>query len=147
MSNPLLRIILCGKTTSVGKAVTAGLKPEIEVVRFITSLEAARKEIPLILSNQHQNLPQPKPSEEIIGTQNFKVIPDAVMLGGGYDASDAQILDGENKIPIFLADRTKPAPPLATGEYGKAILRRAKDSLLDWEKDTKKGERNNPIWY
>ncbi|OCF60327.1 hypothetical protein L486_03009 [Kwoniella mangroviensis CBS 10435] len=134
MSNPLLRVILCGKTTSVGKAVTAGLKPEIE-------------EIPLILSNQYQDLPQPKPSEEIIGTQNFNVKPDAVMLGGGYDASDAQILDGENKIPIFLADRTKPAPPLATGEYGTAILKRAKYALLDWEKDTKRGERENPIWY
>ncbi|KAK6904524.1 hypothetical protein I203_105338 [Kwoniella mangroviensis CBS 8507] len=121
MSNPLLRVILCGKTTSVGKAVTAGLKPEIEVVRFITSLERL-----------------PKPSEEIIGTQNFNVKPDAVMLGGGYDASDAQILDGENKIPIFLADRTKPAPPLATGEYGTAILKRAKYALLDWEKDTKR---------
>ncbi|WVW79102.1 hypothetical protein I302_101067 [Kwoniella bestiolae CBS 10118] len=144
MPNPLLRIILCGKTAAVGKGVIAGLHPEIEVTRFITSLESARREIPLILSQQHSKLPTP--AGETLGTQNFNTRPDAVMLGAGFSLSDVEVLDKEDKIPIFLADRDKPAPSLASGKYGEAILKRAKDALLAWEKDGKK-QQGNPIWF
>ncbi|WRT68860.1 uncharacterized protein IL334_005841 [Kwoniella shivajii] len=152
MSAPLTRIILCGKTAAIGRGVIAGLKPQVEVIRFVSSLNQANNEIPLILSGQYKNLPEVTKGEEILGTQNFNRIPDAVMLGGGYSKQDFEQIQKTcldtpkaKAVPFFLADTTLPAPPLGP-EYGKAMTNRAKDALEKWRLNLT-GNTTGPIWY
>ncbi|WWC73293.1 uncharacterized protein I206_107260 [Kwoniella pini CBS 10737] len=148
MSNPLLRIILCGKTTTVGKEVIAGLKPEYEVIRFIISIEEARKEIPLLFSGQTENLSK----EEGKGSHDYSKIPDGVMLGQGYDKTNAENLEiickqqNLKKIPFFLGDRTKPSPPYGP-QYGPHIMKRAREALERWRTHPHKEKIDNPILF
>ncbi|WWC64226.1 uncharacterized protein I303_106835 [Kwoniella dejecticola CBS 10117] len=148
MSSPLLRIILCGKTAAVGKEVIAGLKPEYEVVRFITSFEDARRDIPLLLSGNTKDLSK----EEGTGSHDYTKIPDGVMLGQGYDKDDVADLEAVckqqkvKKVPFFLGDRSKPAPPYGP-LYGPHIMKRAKEALEKWRNDPEREKLENPVWY
>jgi hypothetical protein len=125
-------IILCGKSEHVGAGVIEGLKPEYEVVQFISNTEACVSETPTVLQGQAPSNPS-----STLGTGNVSRRPVAVVLGGGYTATFDEIRDGvEAAFPSsggsgvawLKHDGTIPAPPLGP-EYSKAILKRTKDVL------------------
>ncbi|WWC91449.1 uncharacterized protein L201_006395 [Kwoniella dendrophila CBS 6074] len=156
MQNPLLRIILCGQSTGVGKAVIDGLKPEIEVSRFFTSIEEAKRDIPLILSGQISKIGKLDEDVEKLGTQKFDTIPQGIMLGGAYSVSDQQTINDSFKgisnlkqVPFFFSDDKIEMPPLGP-KYGAAILKRAREALIDYSKlseDEQKDKAGKVIWY
>ncbi|KPM36566.1 hypothetical protein AK830_g9984 [Neonectria ditissima] len=120
-------IVLCGKTEQIGKGVIAGLQPEYEVVHFILSPEAGAKELPQILRG---TTPEEKSSD--IGSGNLAQGVKAIVLGGAFDDEGMALMKEAAtqvaKVPWLRQDSEKPAPPLGP-EYGKAMVRRVKETL------------------
>lgn len=115
----------------------------LPVTRFIMTVEAAEHEIPLILKDDPEQIP---PHTNDLGTNDFSSPIQAVVFGGGYSQDDcAHIREVcaqrgvTRKLPFLVADTSKPAPPLGP-EYGKAILKRAKDAILALEVESKMGK-------
>ncbi|KAI5359052.1 hypothetical protein Slin15195_G066830 [Septoria linicola] len=76
-------IIACGFGELVGGRTAPRLLPELEVIRFITSVQRAKIEIPLLLSGS-----QPDPGVDNVGTQNFSSPPKAVIFGRGFNSEN-----------------------------------------------------------
>ncbi|ROV87335.1 hypothetical protein VMCG_10703 [Cytospora schulzeri] len=122
--------ILCGKTEQIGAGVIANLKPEFEDPRIFRG-------------------EQPPSSDSELGTRDYSKKPVAVILGGGYDDADTEVMmkasAGIHPIPWLRPDLTKPAPPLGP-EYGKALVGRIKELLPQLEKEGKMNEEK-VYWY
>ena len=111
---PHIPIILCGKTTAIGDVVIQHLKPEYEVVKFITSTVEGVSEIPPVL-------------------QDRKAV--AVVTGGGYDDAAveemrAALAPDARSLAWLRLDMAKPAPPLGP-EYANVLVKRLKEKLRE----------------
>ncbi|KAI0809958.1 hypothetical protein GGR55DRAFT_146701 [Xylaria sp. FL0064] len=137
-------VILCGKTEQIGQGVIANLKPEYEVIHFVLTPEAGAVQIPAILQG-HQS----PPSDSALGSKDYSKTPVAVILGGGYDDADIDMImkasKGIKPIPWLRPDLSKPAPPLGP-EYGKAMVARVKDVLAQLSEDGKM-DKEEIHWY
>ncbi|KAI2602098.1 hypothetical protein GGR54DRAFT_553251 [Hypoxylon sp. NC1633] len=137
-------VILCGKTELIGRGVIAGLKPEFDVIHFIMTPEAGIVQIPAILKGE-----QAPPSHSELGSKDYSELPVAIILGGGYDDADIEVMikasAGIKPMPWLRPDLTKPAPPLGP-EYGKALVARIKELLAELQKEGKMDEEKVQ-WY
>ena len=117
-----------------------------KVNHLILSVEAGKIEIPALLRGE-----SPASSTgEGLDTRDYSNLPEAVLLGAGYDEAAIQAMreackDVPNQLPWLRPDTTKPAPPLGP-EYGKALVERIKDVLKDMRE---KGEmkKDAVVWY
>ncbi|WYZ36758.1 hypothetical protein EsH8_II_000264 [Colletotrichum jinshuiense] len=144
-------IVLCGKAERIGRGVIEGLKPEYEVVHFITTAPSGAAIIPALLTGQ---APPSHPETSSIGSGNYTVVPRAVVLGSAFDDAAVEVLrgavanaQGARKVPWLRHDLSKPSPPIGP-EYGKVVLARAKEALGKLEREGKlDGEHGDDEWY
>lgn len=101
-------------------------------------------QIPAILKGD-----QSPPSDSALGSKDYSTPPVAVIIGGGYDDAGIDMImkaaAGIRPIPWLRPDLTKPAPPLGP-EYGKALVARIKELLVQLSKDGKMDEEK-VHWY
>ncbi|KAI0469363.1 hypothetical protein F4859DRAFT_487931 [Xylaria cf. heliscus] len=137
-------VILCGKSEQIGQGVIAGLKPEYDVIHFVMTRESGAVQIPAILKGK-----QSPASDSALGSKDYSKPPVAIILGGGYDDTDVEVIkkasEGIQPLPWLRPDLTKPAPPLGP-EYGKAMVARVKELLAQLEKEGKMNE-DKVHWY
>ncbi|KAJ6028517.1 hypothetical protein N7540_004093 [Penicillium herquei] len=132
-------VVLCGRSTAVGKPVSEALLPEIEVIHFIQTNEAAIAEIPHLLSGQ-----DPNSQDNGIGTHNYTRPARAVIFGRGYDQTDIDAFraacEGITKEPVawVIGDPAKApapgAPPPGPG-YSGVVAKMVKEAVLGWVGD------------
>ncbi|KAK1633418.1 hypothetical protein BDP81DRAFT_397306 [Colletotrichum phormii] len=153
-SSSPIPIILCGKTEEIGRGVIEGLKPEYEVIHFITSPASGAVIIPALLASKTTTLPQ-HPDTSTIGSGNYASPPRAVVLGGAFDEEAVKMLQkavaeqgtASRKIPWLRHDGSKAAPPPGP-EYGKAMVARVRERLGLLEGEGKlDGEYGGDEWY
>ncbi|KAJ5634463.1 hypothetical protein N7528_002305 [Penicillium herquei] len=137
MSNPdPIPVVLCGRSTAVGKPVSEALLPEIEVIHFIQTNEAAIAEIPQLLNGQ-----DPNSQDNDLGTHNYTRPARAVIFGRGYDRADIDAFradcEGITKEPVawIVGDPAKApapgAPPPGPG-YAGVVANLVKEAILGW---------------
>lgn len=89
------------------------------------------------------------PADSELGTKDYSMPPVAIILGGGYTDADIELMfnasAGIRPIPWLRPDLTKPAPPLGP-EYGKALVKRIKELLVELEKEGKMNTEQ-VVWY
>ncbi|KAL2864847.1 uncharacterized protein BJX67DRAFT_383475 [Aspergillus lucknowensis] len=126
--------VLCGRLTTVGKAVSQSLRPEFEVIHFINSPAAAHAELPRLFAGQH---PQPAAPNDI-GTANFAQPPRVVIFGRGYSPEFARELKSATadsvQMPVaWVAGEPSKAPsaPPAPG-YTEKLAGEVKGVLATW---------------
>ncbi|KAA8652646.1 uncharacterized protein ATNIH1004_001551 [Aspergillus tanneri] len=133
-----LPVLLCGRLERVGSLVIEELKPEYEVIHFITSVEDGTINLPLILSG---NLPKWEGSG--LGSKIYSRAPKAVILGGGYDDEAIEklrqavaISQGTIQVPWLKADpkKTEAGPTPGTEAYCRSAAARIKETLEILEK-------------
>ncbi|ATY63243.1 hypothetical protein A9K55_007083 [Cordyceps militaris] len=155
MATKAIPVIVCGRREAIGEAVAAGLKPEYEriltlaVVHFVKTPEAGVKDLPLVLEG---SAPETVPSS--VGTGNIATGATAVILGGGYDDDDYDVMRKAvdaaalKERPVWLRNDLSVVMPPPGPEYGKAIVVRVKKMLAKLEKDKKlDGSDGNVYWY
>ncbi|KAL2880480.1 hypothetical protein SGCOL_004200 [Colletotrichum sp. CLE4] len=148
-------IILCGKTEEIGRGVIEGLKPDYEVIHFITSSASGAVIIPALLTSKTTTPPPQHPDTSTIGSGNYASSPRAVVLGGAFDEEAIKMLQkavaeqgtASRKIPWLRHDGSKAAPPPGP-EYGKAMVARVREKLGLLEGEGKlDGEYGGDEWY
>ncbi|KAL4949758.1 hypothetical protein BDW69DRAFT_188019 [Aspergillus filifer] len=128
-------VILCGRTHSIGKTVTDALKPEYEVIHFVTSLEAAQADLPLLLAGRN---PQTTSSE--VGTRNYSQPPRGVIFGRGYSPDVIQELKNScasfyrEPVAWLAGDQAKLATFSVGGGYADEAAKSTKGVLDTWMK-------------
>ncbi|KAF9878940.1 hypothetical protein CkaCkLH20_03840 [Colletotrichum karsti] len=151
-------VICCGKTEQIGRGVIEGLKPEYEVIHFITTPASGAAIIPAILAGQTP--PPTHADSSAIGSGNYAAAPRAIILGSAFDddalatikkgVADAAAKAGGpemRKVPWVRNDTSKPAPPIGP-EYGRAVVARCKEALGRLEKEGKlDGGYDGDEWY
>lgn len=149
MATKAIPVIVCGRREAIGEAVAAGLKPEYELVHFVKTPEAGVKDLPLVLEG---SAPETVPSS--VGTGNIATGATAVILGGGYDDDDYDVMRKAvdaatlKQRPVWLRNDLSVVMPPPGPEYGKAIVVRVKKMLVQLEKDKKlDGSDGNVYWY
>ncbi|TKW52965.1 hypothetical protein CTA1_3924 [Colletotrichum tanaceti] len=155
-SPPAIPIVMCGKTEQIGLSVIAGLKPEYEVIHFVTTPASGAVIIPALLAS---GAPPPHAETSTIGSGNYAAAPRAVILGGAFDDAAVAVLrkavaDAQEggsadvrRVPWLRQDPDKPAPPLGP-EYGKAMVARVKEALARLEAEGKLGgTHGGEEWY
>ncbi|KAM0431441.1 hypothetical protein ACHAPT_005418 [Fusarium lateritium] len=145
-------LIICGKTESVAIGIAEALKPEFEVVQFVRPGESGLVIIPPILTGHP---PPPHPDSSSVGTGNYAHVLRAILLGGFFDDAAieplreaARAVPGARRVPWLRQDHSKPAPPIDSPEYPKALVQRSKNVLLGLEKEGKlDGTHDELEWY
>ncbi|KAI9043193.1 uncharacterized protein KD926_004376 [Aspergillus affinis] len=131
-------VILCGKTEQIGATVVEAVKPELEVIHFVTTTEAGVVQIPALLRGEKND-----PSNSALGSKDYDWGVGAIILGAGYDDQAIQILrdasQGLKPVPWLRPDTSKPAPPLGP-EYGKALVARIKETVKELQAKGKMNE-------
>ncbi|KXH36746.1 hypothetical protein CSIM01_03140 [Colletotrichum simmondsii] len=147
-------IILCGKTEAIGRGVIEGLKPEYEVIHFVTTPASGALIIPALLTSSP---PPQHPDTSTIGSGNYASPPRAIVLGGAFDEEAVKSLQNavveqgaaaaSRKVPWLRHDGSKAAPPPGP-EYGKAMVARVREKLGLLEVEGKlDGGYGGDEWY
>ncbi|TEA13767.1 hypothetical protein C8034_v004356 [Colletotrichum sidae] len=144
-------IILCGKTEKIGRGVIEGLKPEYEVVHFITTVSSGEVILPALLTGQ---TPPSHADSSSIGSGNYAAAAQAIVLGAAFDEPATAALkkavsqtQGARSVPWLRHDASKPSPPIGP-EYGKMVIARVKETMARLEKEGKLGDGNRvDQWY
>ncbi|KAH8918009.1 hypothetical protein BT69DRAFT_1226079 [Atractiella rhizophila] len=152
MSQRLLSIILCGKKVAIGSQVIAGLKPEYEVIEFVTSAEEGCVVLPKILQGQGHLVS----TSNGLGTHNYSVEPQGIMLGAGFEEADVQkMMDackGEDirrvlwlraRRPENVNEKLEPGTPA----YIQAFVERAKACLHQLNANGKLRSADEIVWF
>ncbi|KAL3480547.1 hypothetical protein BJX99DRAFT_254537 [Aspergillus californicus] len=130
-------VVLLGRTTAVGKPVSQFLRPEYEVIHFITSDEAAYAELPRLLAGQDPQAANPND----IGTRNYTEPPRVLIFGRGYTpelVKEFQKACAESiKQPVawVVGDPAKmPTAPPGPG-YAEVVTNKVKGVLETWKEE------------
>ncbi|KAJ5993739.1 hypothetical protein N7451_009463 [Penicillium sp. IBT 35674x] len=134
-----LPVILCGQSTRIGKPVAEAMLPEIEVIHFVQTNDAALAEIPHLLAGR---VPQ-TPHDNGVGSGNYSQPARAVIFGHGYSVSDVETVraaceDVNQESVVWLVDPAKQRAPDASppGDgYAKVAAQVTKDIIMKWKKD------------
>ncbi|KAI1122588.1 hypothetical protein F5Y10DRAFT_71607 [Nemania abortiva] len=81
-------IALVGLHTEIGAPVAEGLRPEWDVTRFIQSFEAAKADLPYLLSGEAP----PNPPTNDVGSGTYSSPVRAVVFGRGFTQQQAEEL-------------------------------------------------------
>ena len=82
----MIPVILCGKTTKIAVGVIAALKPEMDVIHLCLTSDRGKTEIPAILKGEMVT------TDVELGSKNYQNIPKAIVLGGGYNDEDLDVM-------------------------------------------------------
>ncbi|KAJ5287433.1 hypothetical protein N7478_003119 [Penicillium angulare] len=130
-------VVVCGRSTAIGKPVSESLLPEIEVIHFIQTNEAAIKELPLLLAGQD---PQ-STDDNGVGSHQYGRPVRAVIFGRGYGIDDIESFkaacEGAALEPVgwIAGDPAKaPAPgaPPPGPDYFKTASKLTKEAVFKW---------------
>lgn len=106
--------------------------------------ESGKEQIPFIFRGE-----TPPSVDSELGTKDYSQKPVAVVLGAGYDDDGVKLMmeasKGIHPIPWLRPDTSKPAPPLGP-EYGKAMVRRVKELVVELENGGKMNDEK-VFWY
>ncbi|KAK1983564.1 hypothetical protein LZ30DRAFT_714075 [Colletotrichum cereale] len=149
-------VALCGKTEQVGRSVIAGLRPEYDVIHFVTTPTSGAVILPALLTSRP---PPSHPDTSTIGSGNYAAAPRAVILGGALDDAATAVLQEAvagaralpfadvRTVPWLRQDPSKPTPPLGP-EYGEAMVARVREALARLEGEGKlDGSYGGDEWY
>ncbi|KAM3549571.1 hypothetical protein ARSEF4850_008777 [Beauveria asiatica] len=150
MTAKAIPVIVCGRRETIGESVAAGLKPEYEpVVHFVKMPEAGVKDLPLVL----KGIP-PETAASGVGTGNIADGAKAVILGGGYDDNDYEVMrkavdaTALDRRPVWLRNDLRVAMPPPGPEYGKEVVVRVKNLLNKLEKENSlDAADSNMYWF
>ncbi|KAM3430122.1 hypothetical protein NHJ13734_007883 [Beauveria thailandica] len=150
MTAKAIPVIVCGRRETIGESVAAGLKPEYEpVVHFVKTPEAGVKDLPLVL----KGIP-PETAASGVGTGNIADGAKAVILGGGYDDNDYEVMrkavdaTALDRRPVWLRNDLRVAMPPPGPEYGKEVVVRVKNLLNKLEKENSlDAADSNMYWF
>ncbi|OJJ02088.1 hypothetical protein ASPVEDRAFT_150790 [Aspergillus versicolor CBS 583.65] len=109
MSRIAIPVILCGRTAAVGRPVSQLLRPDYEVIHFITSPEGAHADLPLLLAGRDPQSTAPND----IGTHNYTQPPRAVIFGRGFTPDFVQ------ELKKAYADRSQEPVAWVAGDPAK----------------------------
>ncbi|KAM3504489.1 hypothetical protein MY10362_003537 [Beauveria mimosiformis] len=119
------------------------------VVHFVKTPEAGVKDLPLVL----KGIP-PETAASSVGTGNIADGAKAVILGGGYDDNDYEVMRKAvdaaalERRPVWLRNDLSVAMPPPGPEYGKAVVVRVKDLLSKLEKENSlDAADSNMYWF
>ncbi|KAK2027448.1 hypothetical protein LX32DRAFT_640926 [Colletotrichum zoysiae] len=156
-SSPAMPVVVCGKTEQVGRIVIASLKPEYDVIHFITSPTSGASILPALLESR---TPPFHVETSTIGSGNYAAAPRAVILGAAFDDAAATVLQeavadararssaGVRTVPWLRNDPSKPAPPRGGPGYGEAVVSRVREALVRLEDEGKlDGSYGGDEWY
>ncbi|KAK9365346.1 hypothetical protein V1509DRAFT_642781 [Lipomyces kononenkoae] len=145
LPNPI-PVILCGKTTAIGKPVSEFLLPEYEVIHFIQSYEAAQSEIPQVLAGHDPQTRTP------IGTHNYSRPARAVILGRAFTPEQVEEVrklckgSAKDAVAWLVSD---PANAPGNGPPGPAyaavVANDVKRVLASWINEG--NQRDGIVWY
>ncbi|KAI1173429.1 hypothetical protein F4777DRAFT_447279 [Nemania sp. FL0916] len=141
-------VVVCGKSEVVGAKVTESLKPEIEVIYFLSGDEQIQRHLPQLLAGASgANLP---PSA--VGTQNFSRLPQAVIFGRGNEPGSVQAhhasfgQNSDRAVAWIAGDPDEPPPTTAPGPgYAEKTAEVVKAKLAAWVKAG--GKSRELIYY
>ncbi|KAM3549575.1 hypothetical protein ARSEF4850_008781 [Beauveria asiatica] len=149
MTAKAIPVIVCGRRETIGESVAAGLKPEYELVHFVKMPEAGVKDLPLVL----KGIP-PETAASGVGTGNIADGAKAVILGGGYDDNDYEVMrkavdaTALDRRPVWLRNDLRVAMPPPGPEYGKEVVVRVKNLLNKLEKENSlDAADSNMYWF
>ncbi|KAK8149211.1 hypothetical protein G3M48_007861 [Beauveria asiatica] len=149
MTAKAIPVIVCGRRETIGESVAAGLKPEYELVHFVKTPEAGVKDLPLVL----KGIP-PETAASGVGTGNIADGAKAVILGGGYDDNDYEVMrkavdaTALDRRPVWLRNDLRVAMPPPGPEYGKEVVVRVKNLLNKLEKENSlDAADSNMYWF
>ncbi|KAK1958528.1 hypothetical protein LY78DRAFT_707559 [Colletotrichum sublineola] len=155
-SSTVIPVALCGKAEQVGCIVIAGLRPEYEVIHFVTSPTSGAAILPALLASRP---PPSHPDASTIGSGNYAAAPRAVILGRAFDdaatavlqeaVADARVQASADvrTVPWLRQDSSKPMPPIGP-KYGEAIVARVRVALARLEEEGKlDGSYGGDEWY
>ncbi|KAJ5646775.1 hypothetical protein N7490_003147 [Penicillium lividum] len=132
-----LPVVVCGRSAAVGKPVAEALLPELEVVHFIQTNDAALAEIPHLLAGR-----DPKsPHDNGVGSGNYSQPARAVIFGRGYSESEVEtfraVCRGVNRDPVLwvVGDPSKRQPGPPPPGYAKIAAQNTKDVVMKWKED------------
>ncbi|KAJ5907546.1 hypothetical protein N7495_000228 [Penicillium taxi] len=130
-----LPIVVCALDDQIGRPVSELLLPNIEVIHFIQSLEAAQQEIPHLLAGNDPN----SPHANNVGSHNYRPVR-SIIFGRGFDLKDIEEL--RQKVAgialepvIWIAgDRNRKLPPGAQPppNYPQIVAAVASNLLNSW---------------
>ncbi|KAH8710312.1 hypothetical protein HC256_007157 [Beauveria bassiana] len=149
MAAKAIPVIVCGRRESIGESVADGLKPEYELVHFVKTPEAGVKDLPLVLKGS-----APETAASSVGTGNIADGAKAVILGGGYDDNDYEMMRKAvdattlERRPVWLRNDLSVAMPPPGPEYGKAVVVRVKNLLSKLDKENSlNGADSDMYWF
>ncbi|KAH8694321.1 hypothetical protein BGW36DRAFT_430331 [Talaromyces proteolyticus] len=128
-------IILCGKTVNIGAHVTHLLKPEFEVIHFITSTEAAKAELADLLTGQAPKIP----NTNNVGTNDYSKPPQAIVFGRGYLHTEIVELNKEHRgissspVAWIVGDPDVRAPAPLPPDYAVQAAHNVKRAFERWK--------------
>ncbi|KAJ5089990.1 hypothetical protein N7532_008674 [Penicillium argentinense] len=137
LSSPL-RVVLCGRTTAIGKPVAEALLPDYEVIHFIQTNEAVLAELPHLLAGRD---PQAANANDV-GSHDYSHPARAVIFGRGYELEDIEkfrkAAAGSAADPVawIVGDPAKKidmsGPPPGPG-YARVAADLARTKLEEWK--------------
>ncbi|KAM3464365.1 hypothetical protein NHJ6243_002421 [Beauveria neobassiana] len=149
MAAKAIPVIVCGRRETIGESVADGLKPEYELVHFVKTPEAGVKDLPLVLKGS-----APETAASSVGTGNIADGAKAVILGGGYDDNDYEVMRKAvdattlERRPVWLRNDLSVAMPPPGPEYGKAVVVRVKNLLSKLDKENRlNGADSDMYWF
>ncbi|KAG2412146.1 hypothetical protein HFD88_009702 [Aspergillus terreus] len=131
-----LRVVLCGRTPSIGKTVATHLLPEYEVIHFIQTIETAKADIPRLLSGQSPQIPTPNITTT--ATLDYSQPPRAVIFGRGYEPYEVEDVRracaGRSAQPVawVLGDPAQAPPGWPGPGYAAQVAEKVKGVLDGW---------------
>ncbi|KAK3051103.1 hypothetical protein LTR09_007853 [Extremus antarcticus] len=156
MAKAAIPIVLLGRMAEMGRIVTEHLRPEIGVINFFSSPEAAKEDLPRLLAGQ----PPSAPSGNDIGTQDYSRSPQAVLSGLGYyneviDELRAPCRGGGGAVPWVdgglskaqFDDMMASGPPISPSQQGPASAVKVKSKVLELINDGKGGVDGVYRWH
>ncbi|KAK0637047.1 hypothetical protein B0T17DRAFT_520541 [Bombardia bombarda] len=140
-------VILCGKAVEIGSKVAPAIKPEMEVVHFINSLQDAKDNIPELLAGRGPL----RPSGNEVGTHDYTKPPRAVIFGRAFTPEDVielnRLCRGKGAAgPIaWIAGDPGYKPPANPGPaYAAKAADNVKNALKKWQEE---GANSEEIVY
>ncbi|KAJ5105638.1 hypothetical protein NUU61_002985 [Penicillium alfredii] len=143
-------VVLCGRSTHIGKPVSEALQPEYEVIHFIQSIEAAQTELPHLLAGRDPH----SPHVDNVGTHNYGSPASAVIFGRGYNTTEVEQVRracaGRAPGPVawVAGDPAKQigasGPPPGPG-YARVVAGEVKGVLGRWKREG--SQREGFLWY
>ncbi|KAM3542191.1 hypothetical protein ARSEF1564_004935 [Beauveria bassiana] len=146
MAAKAIPVIVCGRRETIGESVADGLKPDRALCQDARSW--CQRSAP------HPKGSAPETAASSVGTGNIADGAKAVILGGGYDDNDYEVMRKAvdattlERRPVWLRNDLSVAMPPPGPEYGKTVVVRVKNLLSKLDKENRlNGADSDMYWF